>query len=106
MLELRLLRLLEPKCPVSPGIEGHPWPALPAVACFVEKLGHLCSLPTAGLTTHNDNGVLSHRLHDGLLFSEDRELEPLLLWEKKLVLERRAQRAGEEVPHSHRGHAG
>jgi hypothetical protein len=34
--------------------------------------------------------VLSHRLHDGLLLGEDRELEPLLLWKKKLVLERQA----------------
>lgn len=67
-----------------------PGPAPPAVACFVEKLGHLCSLPTASLATHDDNGVLGHRLHDDLLFGEDRELEPLLLWEKKLVLERRA----------------
>lgn len=51
----------------------------PAVACFVEKLGHLGGLPAAGLAAHDDNGVLGHCLHDHLFFRENRELQPLFL---------------------------
>lgn len=63
-----------PKGPVR-----DPAPAAPAVACFVEELGHLRGLPAAGLATHDDDGVLGHRLHDHLLFRENRELQPLFL---------------------------
>lgn len=60
-----------------------PVPAPPAVARFVEKLGHLCGLPAARLTTHDDDGVLGHRLHDHLFFRDNWELQPFFLPETR-----------------------
>lgn len=53
--------------------------APPAVACFVEKLGHLRGLPAARLATHDDDGVLGHGLHNHLFFGQDRKLQAFFL---------------------------
>lgn len=63
--------------PHSQRTAGQDWSpgAPPAVACFVEKLGHLRGLPAARLATHDDDGVLGHRLHDHLFLGQNRELQ-------------------------------
>ena len=49
------------------------------VAGFVEKLWDLSGFAAASFTANDDDVVLCDRLHDDLLFGQDRQLEALLL---------------------------
>lgn len=52
---------------------------LRSIASFIQKLGHLGGLSTSGLSTYDDTGIFSDRLHDDLLLWQHRQLESSLL---------------------------